>query len=105
MKSFAAASPLLQGTAVTVARGPVPRERSVTPKTVRSPEVPGGFCHVRWRGEGQALALRAAEYSSGSPDPERGQDRPSPYGPGRAPCMSIEKQTCSVFKLQGALDI
>ena len=41
-----------------VARGPVPRDRSICAKTIRSPEGPDGFCHVR----------------------SMARDRPSPYG-------------------------
>ena len=41
----------------TVARGPVPRERSGKPKTIRNPS-PRRFLSRPLLGEGQALALR-----------------------------------------------
>ena len=44
--------------AATVARGPVPRDRSNETKNVRSPKDHGRFLVRPRRGEGQALALR-----------------------------------------------
>ena len=59
---MARACPLPYGEGETastpVARGPVPRERSIFAENARNPDPPAVCCADRCDGEGQALALR-----------------------------------------------